>query len=84
MERKPSGTWAPMPPPKNQAWEEAIAGKDLDSPVAYDPARGFSLGQVIRHDKFGIGVVMGVKIGNKIIVVFEDRTRILVKGQNTE
>ena len=84
MDRKPSGTWAPLPPPKNQAWEEAIEGKSLDSPLPYHPGRRFSLGDVILHEKFGTGVVMGAKPGNKIIVVFEDRTRILVTGQNTE
>ena len=81
MDRKPTGTWAPLPPPRNQAWEEASRGKDLSNPTAYAPRQNHTLGQVIEHKKFGIGVVMGLK-HNKIIVVFKDRTRRLLTGRN--
>ncbi len=78
--RKPSGTWAPLPPPKNQAWEEASAGKDLTDPRPYRPQETFALGEAISHPSFGLGIVMGFKEGRKIIVVFQDTTRILVQG----
>lgn len=78
--KKPSGTWAPLPPPKNQAWEDASAGKDLDNPRTYSPRETFVLGEVIEHKSFGTGIVMGSKEGNKIIVVFRDTTRILAQG----
>ena len=78
--RKPSGTWAPLPPPKNQAWEDAAAGRDLDNPRPYSPKETFVLGDVIEHKKFGTGIVMGFKEGRKIIVVFSDTTRILAQG----
>jgi hypothetical protein len=78
--KKPSGTWAPLPPPKNQAWENASAGRNLDNPRPYSPKEIFVLGDVIEHKSFGIGIVMGFKEGNKIIVVFKDTTRKLAQG----
>jgi len=78
--KTPSGTWAPLPPPKNQAWENASAGKNLDNPRPYSPRETFVLGDVIEHQSFGTGIVMGFKEGKKIIVVFRDTTRILVQG----
>ena len=80
MDRKPSGTWAPMPGPRNPAWEEATRGKDLRHPIPYDPHRAFSVGEVIAHHKFGIGVVVGLREGKKIHVVFKSRYRLLVHG----
>jgi hypothetical protein len=78
--KKPSGTWAPLPPPRNQAWEEASEGKDLRNPLPYHPKRTFSLGDVIHHEKFGVGIVMGFKEGKKMIVVFRDTTRMMTQG----
>jgi hypothetical protein len=78
--KKPSGTWAPLPPPRNQAWENASAGKDLENPRPYSPKETFALGDVIEHQSFGTGIVMGFKEGKKIIVVFRNTTRILLQG----
>lgn len=78
--KKPSGTWALLPPPKNQAWEEAARGKDLDHPRPYHPGKAFALGDVIAHQSFGLGIVMGFKEGGKMIVVFENTTRIMLQG----
>lgn len=78
--KKPSGTWAPLPPPRNQAWDAASRGKDLDNPRPYHPKEAFALGNVIEHQSFGVGIVMGLKEGNKMIVVFRDTTRIMVQG----
>jgi len=78
--KKTSGTWAPLPPPKNQAWENASQGKNLDNPRTYHLKETFALGDVIGHHSFGVGIVMGFKEGKKMIVVFRDTTRILVQG----
>lgn len=80
--QKASGTWAETPkarPPK--AWQEAVAGKDLSRSDPYSPQATFEAGQVIMHGKFGLGIVMGTKPGGKIIVVFEDDTRLFVHGR---
>jgi hypothetical protein len=79
-DRKPSGTWAPLPPPRQPAWENAVRDKDLSNPTPYTPKGTFAIGEIIQHKKFGVGVVMGVKEGGKIIVVFETATRILAHG----
>ena len=71
----------PPPPAPAKAWQEATAGKDLGNPIAYHPKTTFELGQVIIHGKFGVGVVMGEKEGGKIIVVFENDTKVLVHGR---
>ena len=78
--KKTSGTWAPLPPPRNQAWDEAAQGKDLDNPRPYHPKDTFALSDVIEHKSFGVGIVMGLKEGKKMIVVFRDTTRILIQG----
>ena len=80
--QKSSGTWAPTPSKRpDKAWLEAKAGKDLSKPVAYHPKTTFETGSVIIHGKFGIGIVMGAKEGSKIIVTFEDDTRVLVHAR---
>ncbi len=79
---KGAGTWAPPAPKRpEKAWLEATAGKDLRNPIAYHPRTTFAIGQVLIHGKFGIGVVMGMKEGDKILVTFQDDTRTLVHGR---
>ena len=80
-DRKPSGTWAPLPAPRHRAWEEASRGKNLDVATPYDPAASYTLGEVIMHPRFGPGIVQGVKESGKIYVVFEDDTRVLAHGR---
>jgi hypothetical protein len=81
--KKPSGTWAPTPKPSPQkAWQQASQGKDLGNPLPYSPRQTYLNGQVILHGKFGTGIVMGEREGGKILVVFEDDTRVLVHGRN--
>lgn len=77
MKRKASGTWAPLPPPRYPAWEEASRGVDLSQPVPYRPQGSYRLGQVIEHPRFGVGIVRGRK-GHVLYVVFPDDTRRLV------
>jgi transcription elongation factor GreA-like protein len=80
VDKKPSGTWAPLPTDTaSKSWKQASADKDLSSPINYDPKRSFSLGDVIIHKKYGIGIVMGVKKeSNTLIVVFKQHTKKLV------
>ena len=79
---KRSGTWAESPKARpHSAWAEATAGKNLSRSVPYSPQSTFEVGQVLLHGKFGLGVVMGSKAGGKIIVVFEDDTRLLIHGR---
>lgn len=79
-DREPSGTWAPLPDARNPAWDEASRGVDLSRPLPYATGETFAIGDVITHPKFGIGIVVGLKEGNKMYVAFRDDTRRLVHG----
>jgi hypothetical protein len=73
---------APPAKPKGaKMWEEASRGKDLSHPIAYHPAHTFAAGDVLIHGTFGVGVVMGIKEGGKIIVAFQDDMHLLVHGR---
>jgi hypothetical protein len=65
-------------PAFHHVWDEITNGLDLSKPIPYHPNVQFEKGQVIIHGKFGVGVVMEVKEGGKILVVFRDETRVLV------
>ena len=78
--RSTSTTWT-RPTPRHQAWEEASRGKDLSDPRPYRPRERYTLDEVIAHPRFGLGIVRGVKQGDKIYVVFEDDTRVLAHGR---
>lgn len=58
-------------------WEKAIAGRSPSDFVQYRPASSFEEGQLLRHTKFGDGVVVRMLEGNKIEVLFRDEPRVL-------
>lgn len=49
---------------------------------AYSPKETFSVGDLVRHDKFGVGQVIGQKGGGKVEIRFEDQARVLVHGRH--
>lgn len=62
-------------------WESSIAGKP---PVAFHPYRtttSFDAGQLIRHPKFGDGVVARVIDRGKVEVLFKDGPKTMAHGQ---
>ncbi len=64
-----------------QAWEHAIAGKP---PAAFKPYRisqTFGAGELIKHPKFGDGVVQRVIDRGKVEVLFQDGARTMAHGQ---
>ncbi len=64
---------------KAPTWAEAVADKSDEDFKAYSVAVAYAQGDLLRHPKFGNGVVAGVE-GKKIDVVFEDATRKLAHG----
>jgi hypothetical protein len=66
--------------PRKQ-WEQAIAGKAPGDFTAYNIAASFALGQLVRHKKFGDGVVSQVIDANKVEVLFEDGAKLLAQGK---
>jgi hypothetical protein len=62
-------------------WEKAIAGRLANDFNAYSIAAVFSEGQLLRHKKFGEGVVLEVVEDEKIQVLFEAGSRLLVHAR---
>jgi hypothetical protein len=58
-------------------WEKTVAGKPYEQFRAYRMDLIFSPGELIRHTKFGDGVVASVTDGNKCDVLFRDGNKTL-------
>jgi hypothetical protein len=65
------------PPDKPMSWTAATEGKADADFKAYSVKTTFAQGDLLRHPKFGNGVVVGVE-SSKIDVMFEDGERKLV------
>jgi hypothetical protein len=63
-----------------QTWEKAINGRGVHDFKAYTVAGSFQEGDLVRHKKFGDGVVTRVIEGNKVEVLFRDEARTLAQG----
>lgn len=74
-------------PPKGptrqvQLWEQAIAGSAVHAFKSYSVAASFSEGDLLRHKKFGDGVVTRVIDDHKVEVLFRDEARTLAQGMS--
>jgi hypothetical protein len=65
---------------REQTWEKANAGKAMGEFKAYSVAAIFTEGDLLRHKKFGDGVVTRVVDPQKIEVLFRDEPRTLAHG----
>ena len=63
-----------------QAWEHALNGRGVHEFKAYSVAGSFQEGDLVRHKKFGDGVVTKVIDGHKVEVLFRDEARTLAHG----
>lgn len=71
------GVAKPVVPEK--PWAEQIEGKPDSAFVAYAMTERFEKGALVRHAKFGKGVVVGVE-PQRIEVLFEEGTKKLGHG----
>ena len=62
-------------------WEQAIAGQPANAFRAYSVAATFNPGELVRHPKFGDGVVAKVIDRGKVEVLFQDGTKTMAHGQ---
>lgn len=62
------------------AWEHAIAGQPVSAFRPYRFTLSYAAGELVRHSKFGDGVVARVIDRNKIEVLFKDGPRTLAHG----
>ncbi|MGH7436374.1 MAG: hypothetical protein ACRENE_11935 [Polyangiaceae bacterium] len=63
-----------------QRWEQAIAGRGVLEFRAYNAGGNFREGELLRHKKFGDGVVTRVIDASKVEVLFKDEARTLAQG----
>jgi hypothetical protein len=61
-------------------WEQAIVGRGVLEFKAYDIRTTFNEGDLVRHKKFGDGVVTRIIDGKKVEVLFRDETRTLAQA----
>lgn len=62
------------------SWEKAITGKEVAAFKAYRIDKSFSKGDLIRHAKFGEGVVASVLDANKCEILFKDGMKTLAQS----
>lgn len=65
---------------QEQAWEKAIAGRGVHEFKSYNVSANFREGELLRHKKFGDGVVTRVIDAHKVAVLFKDEERTLAQG----
>ena len=63
-----------------QTWEKAIAGRGVNEFKAYNVGGSFREGDLLRHKKFGDGVVLRVVDAHKVEVLFRDEAKTLAQG----
>jgi Zn ribbon nucleic-acid-binding protein len=65
---------------QTSAWEHAIAGKPSAAFTAYRISLAFGPGDLIRHSKFGDGVVARVIDPTKVEILFKDGPRTMAQN----
>ena len=65
---------------REQSWEKAIAGKGVRDFKAYKVSLLFQNGDLVRHTKFGDGVVVRIVDAHKVEILFKDESKTLAQG----
>jgi len=65
---------------QEQAWEKAIAGHGVSEFKSYNVGGSFREGELLKHKKFGDGVVTRVIDAHKVAVLFKDEEKTLAQG----
>ena len=63
-----------------QTWEKAIAGRGMNEFLPYDVGKTFKEGDLVRHKKFGDGLVTRVIDAHKVEVLFRDEAKTLAQA----
>lgn len=66
---------------QKSVWEEALEEKDLSKATPYSMYDVFNEGELIMHEAFGYGVVIGLQPDNKMEVLFKTGVKLLVHDQ---
>src|SRR5580658_6787387 len=65
---------------REKTWEKATNGHALTDFKRYNVGATFREGDLVRHSKFGDGVVTRIVDMSKVEVMFKDETRMLAQG----
>jgi hypothetical protein len=65
-----------------QQWEKAIAGRGVHEFTAYSVGATFKEGELVRHKKFGDGVVTRIIDAHKVEILFRDEARTLAQAMS--
>jgi hypothetical protein len=65
---------------REASWQKAVLGQPISSFKAYRASQTFSLGDLIRHGKFGDGYIVRVIDRQKVEVMFKDGPRMLAQA----
>jgi hypothetical protein len=68
---------------RERQWEKAIAGRAMSDFRVYRVSQVFQEGDLVRHSKFGDGVVMRIVDQNKVEILFKDEARMLAQNLST-
>jgi hypothetical protein len=63
-----------------QSWEKAISGRGVHEFKSYNVGASFKEGDLLRHKKFGDGLVTRVIDAHKVEVLFKDEAKTLAQG----
>jgi hypothetical protein len=65
---------------REASWQKAVLGQPISSFKAYRASQTFSMGDLIRHGKFGDGYIVRVIDRQKVEVMFKDGPRMLAQA----
>ncbi len=65
---------------REQSWERAVSGKLVSDFIKYNIKGTFQVGDLVKHSKFGDGVVTRIIDAHKVEVLFRDEPRTLAQG----
>jgi hypothetical protein len=63
-----------------EIWEKKISECNESQMKDYSPKNLYQKGDVVKHTKFGMGVIEEIRQPGKIVVLFRDAERTLVHG----
>ncbi len=65
---------------REQSWERAVTGKMVTDFIKYNVKTQFKVGDLVKHPKFGDGVVTQIIDAHKVEILFRDEPRTLAQG----
>jgi hypothetical protein len=65
---------------REQSWEKAVSGKSPRDFKPYRVSGTFQSGELVRHPKFGDGVVTRIADAHKVEILFKDEARTLAQA----